>query len=543
MYLKLLQKTLSYEYFLVIFLIFVSFLLPSLFPVYFRMDDALWLYMVSTNSLFDILLPFKGIIFGLYKPVINLIWFFNYRLWGINPYMYQLLLNLLFFGSLFFFYKFLKEVFDNNIATIFPFCFLAIFTDFLYILFWFSDYTFTTELFFMSLSLFLFFSGFKKNKFRIFLGYICMILAFFSKDPSVIIIPVVLFTYFIFHPKKIHPFKNKFHEILFLTIIALTVICYLMFFFTGKTRVDVSYNIAMFVKRGLFYTRELTKGIRGIVTLIALMYLIINKFSHKHILNFLGSIILLIGFKYLNVQHIVIILFLIILFFVRKELRFAVAWILSIFSGLLTISFLNKTYLLELMFGLNIIICFFIYSIFQDFYLLYKEKQKYSLYFKTLSIISILIVSLVAIKISHSYLQNLERLVSVRATFKEGVNYIINSIPFSSTVYILEYEDLGFKGRRDIRLRTMPMQKKIEIQKTMDRYYLQKFLKVLGRKDIKVKKISKIREKIKEPKYIFIYNDFEYNKFVTMNLRIKFKELICIKNKYNKAYIYKVLNY
>ena len=42
---------------------------------------------------------------------------------------------------------------------------------------------------------------------------------------------------------------------------------------------------------------------------------------------------------------------------------------------------------------------------------------------------------------------------------------------------------------------------------------------------------------------VFIYNDFEYNKFVTMNLRIKFKELICIKNKYNKAYIYKVLNY
>src|SRR3972149_9978171 len=75
--------------------------LVLVFPVYFRADDALHLEWASSHpNPLAAFVPAKATVLGVFRPLQSLAWWSLYRLFGLRPEPYQLLVTLLFLACL-----------------------------------------------------------------------------------------------------------------------------------------------------------------------------------------------------------------------------------------------------------------------------------------------------------------------------------------------------------------------------------------------------------------------------------------------------------
>lgn len=157
-------------------------------------DDIMWIDWARTHgtSVIDIVTAKLGTGF---RPMMNFWYALSYNLWGAEPSYYYLLNGILFSGSMVFLYLIGKLLY-NKIAGVVAVS-LYLFLDSSFILVSKINFIATIgELFFITSAIYFSLNYFKNNDTRSkLLAIILSILAFLSKEPSILIIPVVNFSY------------------------------------------------------------------------------------------------------------------------------------------------------------------------------------------------------------------------------------------------------------------------------------------------------------------------------------------------------------
>lgn len=159
------------------------------FPVYFHWDDVNYLRWAQTHpNPLDAFRPSGSTFFGTFRPALLLTWWALYRLFGLQAFGYQLVLTLLYASTFVLFVSLVRRLFNARAAGFALLGYLAVFFPLGYLIFWFSDLTFVQELFWMNLGLLLLVRAFQEPGRAYLWGVPCSVLAFLSKEPSVLVV-------------------------------------------------------------------------------------------------------------------------------------------------------------------------------------------------------------------------------------------------------------------------------------------------------------------------------------------------------------------
>ncbi|MBW6518484.1 MAG: glycosyltransferase family 39 protein [ANME-2 cluster archaeon] len=223
-------------------------------------DDIAWIYWVSqhVNQPLTLLSDATGT--G-YRPIINLLFAFGYSLWGANEVYYYLLNGIIFAGSMVFLYSLIKLLSDRTSGLIAVLLYL--FLDSTFLLVWKINFLTTIgEIFFITSSLYFFILFFEKNDIRnLFIALPLALMAFFSKEPSILIIPAVNLLY-LFHKWNSLQIERKIKiGIVFFNVIPIMSLVFAFLFFS----VDVGQSkttplLELFQSRLQFYMEHELRG-------------------------------------------------------------------------------------------------------------------------------------------------------------------------------------------------------------------------------------------------------------------------------------------
>ncbi|MCZ7356887.1 MAG: glycosyltransferase family 39 protein [Candidatus Methanoperedens sp.] len=184
-----------------------------------------------------------------YRPIRNLMFAIGYTLWGSNTFMYYLLNGILFAGAMIFLYLIVK-MFSNKFGGVCA-VLLYIFLDASFILVWKINFVVTlSELFFMMASLYYSFRFYEShNRNHLLLSFVIGILAFMSKEPSIIIIPIVNLLYLISKSEHV----NKPHRNIIIGFYILIPFIFLVIMLVKAPEVGGHPTIDMFKEKLFFY--------------------------------------------------------------------------------------------------------------------------------------------------------------------------------------------------------------------------------------------------------------------------------------------------
>ncbi len=157
-------------------------------------DDIIWIDWARTHgtSVIDIFTAKLGTGF---RPMMNFWYALSYNLWGAQPRFYYLLNGILFSGSMVFLYLIGKLLYNKITGVVAVSLYLSLDMSFILV----SKINFIAtigELFFITSAIYYSLNYLKNNDTRSkFLAIILSILAFLSKEPSLLIIPFVNLSY------------------------------------------------------------------------------------------------------------------------------------------------------------------------------------------------------------------------------------------------------------------------------------------------------------------------------------------------------------
>lgn len=192
------NKNKSVDY-LILFVFILSIIVPIIIAStqYYIVqygDDVAWISWAQNHhsNILDIFTTKLGT--G-YRPMMNMWYFTGYNLWGNEPFYYYLLNGVLFSGSMVFLYL-LGKILHSRTAGLAA-VFLYLFLDASFILVAKINFIATIgEIFFITSAIYCSILFYKNNnKKSMWLAIILSIIAFLSKEPSILIIPVVNLTY------------------------------------------------------------------------------------------------------------------------------------------------------------------------------------------------------------------------------------------------------------------------------------------------------------------------------------------------------------
>ncbi|WP_321430018.1 glycosyltransferase family 39 protein [uncultured Methanolobus sp.] len=468
-------------------------------------DDIMWVYWVSENIGHPLSLLTHGPGSG-YRVTVNLLFSLGYLLWGANASGFYLLNGLLFAGSMAFLYLLTKSLADRLSALIAVLLYL--FLDSSFILVWkFNFLTFTSELFFITSSLYFLIQYFKYGvQKNLYFGIILSIFAFFSKEPSIVIIPTVNLIY-LYHNWNVSPLSNKTKKLLILiNIIPLFALALVMLNVQNAFAPSNSGSLLELIKeRLLFYIpQELSWQISNLYLIILsclgpFYFYAFNREEYygkptdliKKIFFIVAFVILFFLFQIIDINSMssVIIFLLLLLFaFIMGNMnhRVGIAWFIMALVPLLATSLkVQPTYLAEPNLGFVIFIGVSVASYIK--YILSsissdkhrssrRDKNKYGPFLTKIILLIIvftLVVQVLAVPSRLSNTTSYQNTVSDRQTsFKESIDYIVNEVPDGATLYYIPdekrkaigggqinalnlYQLLSLEGRSDLNIESL----------------------------------------------------------------------------------------
>ena len=192
------NKNKSIDYF-ILFIFILSIIVPiivasSQYYIVSYGDDIAWISWAQNHhsNILDILTAKLGT--G-YRPMMNMWYAVGYTLWGSEPFYYYLLSGVLFSGSMVFLYLLGKILHSKSAGVIAVLLYLFLDASFILV----SKINFIAtigEIFFITSALYYSIRFFKNgDKLSMWFAIGLSTLAFLSKEPSILIIPVVNLTY------------------------------------------------------------------------------------------------------------------------------------------------------------------------------------------------------------------------------------------------------------------------------------------------------------------------------------------------------------
>lgn len=460
-------------------------------------DDIVWVYKASTH-LSQPSEIFEKIGTG-NRPLVNVFYTIGYWLWGSNETFYYLMNGVFFTGAMVFLYLLIKLLHSRLAGVIAVLFYLFLDASFILV----SKMNFSVsivEIFFITSSLYYSIHFFKNgSKKSMVLAFILGIAAFFSKEPSILIIPAVNILY-ILHMWKSIDVRTRVQALLVNISLPLLFLIF-SFFISPEVYAPRQGLLSELIKsRLLFYLDQELSGqlknpyilfmacagtfffysfkkeeyygisidiIKDAVSILIILTGILLSLSGT--LNSLtGDIIILlllaVSFKFGNVNH-----------------RLGIIWFSAGLAPLLiTSQSVQPTYLAEANLGMVLLISVIIAD-----YLKYiltikinepKDRSGVNWIIRgatILMVMSILVLQLAAVPGQINNTNNYHKMVSDnQQTFKGAVEFIKATVPINGTIYYVpdqarkkvDVEQIGpeyfhwllcLKGRCDIEIKSL----------------------------------------------------------------------------------------
>lgn len=508
-------------------------------------DDVVWVYyaQVHFNNISGLLTDKMGTGF---RPVISVLYYIGYTLWGSNQAYYYLMNGAFFSGAMVFLYLLIKMLHSRTAGMIAVLLYLFLDSSFILI----SKMNFTTtiaEMFFIMASLYCSIHYFEKKDRLSLAGAIVLgILAFFSKEQSMVIIPAVNIIYLL-HKKELGT-KTRVIAIA-VNILPLVLLYIVTAYIASEVSVSagmserVKENMVFYVQQeliwqlknpyifflgiiGTFYFRKFGKDEYGgipidvIKNIVSISLIAFVYFAGEMLYSFTGGIIilLLLALGFVLGNHIQ---------------RIGIAWFgVSFVPLLLTSQPVQPTYLAEPNLGMALLLGVTLSEYVK--YIYPGDRQKNSVA-RTLNyaniallvLIVILQVSVVPGQISNTNSYH-NMVVQTQANFKGAVDYITSSVPKNGTIYYISTDKRQQTGGRQ-----------------MDSSDLHWFLCVMERCDIHVLLLESIDKNTEnKDRIIFLPSDLDVYIFVNnyKDMMDRVNVLKEFKNGDHVAYILKMKN-
>lgn len=473
----------------------------SRYYIFSYADDIGWVYWAREHIGQPLTLLSQGWGNG-YRPVINILYGIGYALWGANEAYYYLLNGVFFAGSMVFLYCIIKLVSDRLSAIIAVLLYLLL--DASFILVWKMNYlTSIAEMFFITASLYYSIHYFEKSdKKSLVLAILLAIFAFFSKEQSIIIIPLVNITYILYKWKG--PAIGKQTKILaiILNLVPILVFYTVITFFSPDVAISKSTSLIELAKTRFSYyiEQELTWQFKnqyliflGCIGTIFFHQFKQEKFGRLHvslIKNATPVVIILAVFisslyGNLGFTSALLVLLLAVSFIIGDiGQKIGLAWFAAGFAPLLFVSLgpVQPTYLAEPNMGmvmfLGITISKYIRHIFSSGYRSPEQKSDSDAILHVLGVLNIIIVILILLAqlpAAFSEIENTNNyhkmMSDIETSFKESIEYLKTNVPENGVIYYIPYEQhekfggqinsdilhslLCLKGRCDIEIKSL----------------------------------------------------------------------------------------
>lgn len=425
-----------------------------------------------------------------FRPTINVLYYIVYALWGSNEFYYYLMNGILFAGAMLFLYLLIRMLHGRTAGILAVILYL--FLDASFILVWKMNYTTSiAEMFFITASLYYSIHFFEKKKtLSIILAVVFGVLAFFSKEPSMVIIPAVNIIY-LWHKKditariRIVAIAVNLLPVLLLYVLTKNVANDLLASEGAPVSEGITERLVIYVEQelswqlknpyifflgivGTFYFRKFGKdsygGIRiGLIKNVISVSVIAAVF-----------IALQMGVLYSLPGAISVMLLLALGFLIGNPLqRIGIAWFgVSFAPLLLTRQGVQPTYLAEPNLGMVLFLGATLSDFLKSMFSGAKAKDTTSEVFNYANIAVILVVVIVqlwAVPTEIANTNNYHTMVSDSQTsFRDAVNYITAKAPQNAKIYYISTEErqkadkgrqidgdafqwlLSFKGRNDV---------------------------------------------------------------------------------------------
>lgn len=443
-------------------------------------DDISWVHWASEHIGNPISLLSHGPGYG-YRPGYNLIYGIGYWLWGSNEFYYYLLNGILFAGAMIFLYKLIELISDRMSGIIAVLLFM--FLDASFILVWKMNYLSSIgELFFIASSLYYSINYFEKlDRKSLVLAVILALLAFGTKEQSIIIIPLVNIIYML-HKK----FSTRFKATAILLCLSPIIFYFFMiFFFSTEVSISRSSSLIDLIKSRLsiYFEWEMLGQLKNpyilVLGCIGAFYFHnfkkekYGKISIKLIKNVVSIFIILSTYlliKEANLYSLTGSIFIISLLTIGfiygdKNQRFGLVWFSAGFAPLLIVSLgpEQPTYLAEPNMGLVLFIGVTLSMFIRHFFFPVKEqKPETDTFIKVLRIANasiVILIIILQIAAVPDQIRNTNNYQKMRAdsetSFKESVDYLKVTVPENGKIYYIPQEMRTKVGGEQITSETM----------------------------------------------------------------------------------------
>jgi hypothetical protein len=469
------------------------------YPVYFQRDDARSLAWVQTHSFTDC---FKTSSEGprshdgRYRPLPYLAFKVMYGVFGFGSHGWHFTLGLFYILGMVFLFKLVSCLSDRATSYIAVFLWLGAFQFLLTLLFWFSDVGFVLEMAIALPGLYLVVVGLRRSTFKLLIGAALLILSFFDKEPMLIIAPFAVATY-ILTQGSARLGLSRSRSILYAAIALLSSPVFLAFFpyalqTPGNTGIVQAGST---VTRLMFYSKQLSSGVTGILLLTPAFYYILrlaqgkrgpSRFAITLVVSVIAALAISKGQLYPLGP---LVLFGAGLLAARQHYLF-LPWAFLPFLALLKFPGMFRTYLYELSFALTALAALQARVLLQDLAEWWMQRVKLPVVtYAALSLAVIAVLSGAAVK-GLSQAPLLQRRSDITMAVKD-VTPRLKSLPRNSTLVVMDYNSLG----RSPQSAALSEEEKLQVQGPMIPYYnARAWMRVISRSDVKVAQFREYQE-------------------------------------------------
>lgn len=549
--------------------LFLVVLLSAYIPVigihlYFRHDDAgtlLWamefkkniLYAFDPRPWFDEYNVYNGV-GGYYRPFESLYIMLLIKIFGPEPFYFQLINGIMVIFTIVFVYK-IAVLLSNRLAGLLTvMIFHLVFQSVLY-----GNYHVVVPFgfLFQLITFYLFIKGLNENKLKtILIGFLFLIPAT-NRQTVALILTAIVTIYFVTHWHN-SEFKVPTRILIFLMALIPNTLIMFTKNSTHATILNQPFSLAGYFtyiwERLLFYANLMTTHLPGMIILAIMIIFWMTGIPYRKIAPRLSKKVALIltipasfllTFLFLKIQLLGIILLfttLVSLFVINKRLQPVLTWFFVSLGLFSIINFYHDAYFLEAAYALAIILGTVLFDSLERFQYAFKinvtpQLEKLSFVMATCLIVisGILIWKLPSLPVIGEKVAAVKILIETNKNFKEMIEYIAEELPPNIKVFQLseEYLRLTMNERRFLSLR-----ERAENVKVINILNSNVMIKVLGRWDIEFKHAEGLISGIPENCVFIVHNKLE--KRIAEN-KFHLQPIKQFRNRNTEAVVYKVL--
>jgi hypothetical protein len=475
--------------------------LVRIVPVYFRADDALYLQWANSHpSPLAAFVHSQATVLGVFRPLQTLAWWSLWRVFGLRPEPYQLLVTFLFLACLGLLVRLARRLFSVGAGWWSLAAFLGFFPYLISVVFWFSDLSFLLESVLMLAAINLLVEALVgRVAFAWAVG--AYLLAVLAKEPAAFVVPAAGAALLLADWRETSEVLRKRGAVVVAGLgAAAAAVALLHPSLRGRQGAPLTAGwsgLEGFVgeRWDLYATQVLGGAGAGLVAVAILgVWLQLRPRDGARTLTLWLPVAatlvaaLLLG-RAPALGAAVMVACLLGQVALRQREGVGATWFVVPFLGLLTVSFAVRTYLFEAAFGLALVAGATLAELAREASADLRRMPRTAVAVLTgVLALTLTVAGPRLVGGVHTRLAALGLVSAARLNFRDAVGTLLDPSLATHPVVVVDYADLGLDYVRDI----LPLLdvEKARRQKTMMSHELTAFLKVAGRRDPTVVPLS-----------------------------------------------------